>query len=321
MSNKISVIVPVYKVEKYLDTCIQSVLNQTYKNFELLLIDDGSPDKCGEICEKYANSDDRVKVYHKKNGGLSDARNYGIDRATGEYLTFIDSDDKVTAWYLEILLKYALKYDADVVQAKATRVEENLSSSAKVNNVIEYTGRNILKHFLLFQNVGVEAWCKLYKRKCFYDIRFPVGKLHEDNQTTYKIYANSERFILVDNYVYYYRPNANGITGDSFDPRRFSLLEVPKQIKKYLGDRADEYNDYLEYYKIRINIYLYTECIYRNAVNQNYSHIKLIQKNIKSTNIHNHYLEQKYKIIIILMKINPKLYEFAVRYIRKNELN
>ena len=114
MNELVSVVVPVYKVEPYLERCIRSIIGQTYENLEIILVDDGSPDQCGAICDRFAQEDTRIKVYHKPNGGLSDARNYGVNRASGTYIAFIDSDDYISPHYIEYLYQLMVKYDADV---------------------------------------------------------------------------------------------------------------------------------------------------------------------------------------------------------------
>ena len=228
---KISVIVPVYNVEKYLSRCIDSILNQTFTNFELILVDDGSPDSCGVICEEYAKQDNRVKVIHKENGGLSSARNVGIDNALGDYLTFIDSDDWVETNYLEVLYMNLIDNDADISAVNYHKEYDDYRLPCL--NVVSglLSGEECLK-YLYDSNMSIYvniACAKLYKKNLFENIRYPSGKTHEDGFTTYKLYTRATRVYFANNdlYAYYQR---NG----SIMNRNFSLK------------RIDEYFVYLE---------------------------------------------------------------------------
>lgn len=183
MSAKISVIVPVYKVEPYLSRCLDSIINQTYRNLEIILVDDGSPDHCGEICDEYARQDSRIRVIHKSNGGLSDARNHGIDVATGDYIAFVDSDDYVTTDMYEKMLA-RLEFDnSDMVVCNYYRFDEG--SVPPEYGYINLPDRVLSKDeaFDFYLQIGgdyVSAWNKLYKRGIFADLRYPTGKIYED---------------------------------------------------------------------------------------------------------------------------------------------
>ncbi len=177
----ISVIVPVYKVEKYLRRCVDSILNQSYTDFELLLIDDGSPDGCPKICDEYARKDSRVRVFHKPNGGLSDARNYGLDRMQGDYVTFIDSDDYVGPDYLRILKELTEKYEVPVAAVAHLCVfSDETSFTASEDTRFAVSNEDILKAMALGQLI-FSAWGKLIRSDLFAQARFPMGCLFEDN--------------------------------------------------------------------------------------------------------------------------------------------
>lgn len=201
----ISVIVPVYKVEKYIDKCVNSILNQTYKNFELILIDDGSPDKCPLICDNYAKDDERVKVLHKKNGGLSDARNFGLDYACGEYVTFIDSDDIVAPEYLETLIYLLEKYNSDIaVTGIAVFSDELPTKKEKKNKEYIYTGEEALIKMLYQDTLDTSACAILLPINIAKQFLFPVGKNHEDEFTTYKYYSNVRKVAVTTREQYFY---------------------------------------------------------------------------------------------------------------------
>lgn len=181
----ISIVVPIYGVEKYIAACIDSILAQSYRHFELILVDDGSPDKAGEICEQYLKVDSRVIVLHKNNGGLSDARNYGLKYASGEYITFIDSDDLVERDFIKTLVDLVVEQNADISCVNSyTTYERTLRNNTSAgSNILVLDGSDALEHGLFRKGFGISAWGKLYKRELFNDIEFPKGKLYEDIQT------------------------------------------------------------------------------------------------------------------------------------------
>lgn len=215
MTDLISVIVPVFKVENYLNRCVDSILNQTYTNFELILVDDGSPDRCGQICDDYANKDSRVKVIHKENGGLSDARNAGIDIAVGEYYTFVDSDDWAHTDYLSILYYLLKDTSADISVCSYIRTDnEKVKCDLNNTQIYELTNLEALE-FLCnsFYRQMVTAWGKLYHKSLFSDIRFPVGKIHEDEFITYKLLYKAKKIALTTKQLLYYWQRPDSIMG------------------------------------------------------------------------------------------------------------
>ena len=227
----ISVVIPVYKVEKYIEQCVNSILSQSYSDLEIILVDDGSPDGCPEICDYYSKLDKRVKVIHKKNGGLSDARNVGIDIAKGDEICFIDSDDFITNNMLERLLDIMTETGAEIVCCQSVRCEEDDSEDTFIftnNNKISYNVySNIekMEQFLIGNTIGTVAWGKLYKRSLFSSIRYPIGRYHEDVYTTYKVVDVAQKIAVTDYYGYIYRKNGDSITGTKFSPKRFDGIE------------------------------------------------------------------------------------------------
>ncbi|MBR4677177.1 MAG: glycosyltransferase [Bacteroidales bacterium] len=204
----VSVIIPIYKVEPYLRECVESVINQTYKNLEIILVDDGSPDNCPKICEEYALQDSRIKVIHKENGGLSDARNAGMKIATADYWSFVDSDDVCHPQMIEVLMEpliedKGLKMSACTYTKNSDKWNENFNNSAQKISALDYMSID-------FWTV---AWGKIYHKSLFYDIEYPKGRLHEDEFTTYKLAYNSGKVGYVDSPYYYYRQREDSITG------------------------------------------------------------------------------------------------------------
>ena len=223
MSNlkdpKISVIVPVYKVEKYFERCVDSIINQTYKNLEIILVDDGSPDLCPVICDKYAEKDSRIIVIHKEHSGVSDARNFGIDAASGEYIAFVDSDDYINENYIEKLSEAMHKDNADislcslsVVDEKGKELFTDISSDSPLSNEV-ITGREVLERCYGFNGwFYAVLWNKLYKRYIFDTIRFPYGKVHEDEFELHNIMYNCKRVSVINERLINYVRHDSSIT-------------------------------------------------------------------------------------------------------------
>jgi glycosyltransferase involved in cell wall biosynthesis len=223
-----SVIVPIYKIEKYLKRCIDSVLSQTCKDFELILVDDGSPDNCGKICDEYAEKDNRIHVIHKENGGLSSARNAGIDWAfansNSEWITFIDSDDWVYPKYLETLYNAIIETGCSLSVCSFARTEgEDIDVDETVLSPSVYETES----FFCEHNVNaIIAVCKLYKKEAFQIVRYPVGKLHEDEFTTYKILFEYENVAFVNQPLYAYYVNNESIMKSQWTPRRMDSIDA-----------------------------------------------------------------------------------------------
>lgn len=217
--DKISVIVPVYKVEPYLARCIESIQKQTYFNLEIILVDDGSPDNCGNLCDEYAAKDNRICVIHKKNGGLSDARNAGIESASGSYLCFADSDDWLDRDMIALLYKLCIEKNADISECSFRNIYSGYiqEETACTAQLIEGNHIFALKKMLEWKYFKPVAWNKLYKRSVIGDIRYPVGKLHEDEYTTYKIFYNAKKSVYIDVSKYNYdKTRTDSITGSEF---------------------------------------------------------------------------------------------------------
>lgn len=228
MRPEISVIVPVYKVEKYLHRCVDSILNQTFRDFELILVDDGSPDNCGAICDEYAEKDNRIRVIHKKNGGVSSARNAGIDWAftnsKSRWLTFVDSDDWVHPQYFDLLMLAAKTCDKDIAVTGFQQIHGNEEIIA--------SGEGSFccwkpEDYYVEQTVNaVVAWGKLYRKDCFREIRYPVGKIHEDEFVTYRVLFRQDQIVVIDIPLYYYCVNPDSIMRSKWSEKRFHCLEA-----------------------------------------------------------------------------------------------
>lgn len=225
--EKISVIIPVYRVEKYLDKCVQSVVDQTYQDLEIILVDDGSPDACPQLCDVWAKKDNRITVIHKANGGLSDARNAGLDAAGGDYISFIDSDDFVSPDYIEKLYGALIENGADISAINYVKVDEQGATYPRVAGEIlphgVCTGRGIIEGSFQIGSPGtafVVSWGKLYTRAVFSEFRFPKDRLNEDEAAFYPIYLNVNQVACVEDTGYYYLQRRDSIMGQAVSVKR-----------------------------------------------------------------------------------------------------
>lgn len=239
----ISVVVPIYKVEKFLPTCVESIIGQSYRNLELILVDDGSPDSCPSICEKYKQVDSRIKVIHKKNGGLSDARNAGLKIAEGKWITFIDSDDYVGVDFLKELYTVAVLNEADISICDYSTVLDNNGQETRSSSVLGLSNVECLESIYHPKIHGMEfvAWGKLYKTILFKknNIEYPVGKIHEDIFTTYKlIYAASK--VIFSNYIgYFYRIRKDSIMTSRFNLKRLAVLDAREEACDFFWKKGE----------------------------------------------------------------------------------
>lgn len=236
MDSLISVIVPIYNVEKYLNRCVDSIINQTYKNLEIILVDDGSPDNCPKMCDDYAEKDSRIKVVHKENGGLSDARNAGMKVATGEYVSFIDSDDYVSLDFYETLFQTMIDNDSDIVECGVVKFYED-------NNFDEYSDDlKVTNYDTLYALDGLinenpfkqHVWNKLYKSNVALDIPYAVGKLNEDEFWTYQIFGKAKKVTRIYKTMYHYFQRGSSIMGNGYNIRRLDALEGKMNRQAYI---------------------------------------------------------------------------------------
>ncbi len=242
---QISVIVPVYKVEPYLCRCVDSILHQTFTDFELILVDDGSPDNCPAICDEYAAKDNRVHVIHQENGGLSAARNAGIDWAfansDSQWLSFVDSDDWVDKYYLEFMYRAVTENHVSVCRCF---LKSFFDRDQIPNGVGEYSATvlSIERGYLLENTIGnVCAPAKLYKKGLFLSVRFPVGKLHEDLFTTYQALFKCEKIAIINHELYFYFINEASITHSVWSVRRLDEFEAFEQQLRFFKKKKFKY--------------------------------------------------------------------------------
>lgn len=267
MDPFVSIVVPVYKVEKYLDTCVRSIINQTYKNFELILVDDGSPDRCPELCDEYARMYPQIKVLHKGNGGLSDARNAGVSIANGALVTFIDSDDYVNPKYLEILVDVRQKSHSDISVCGFQCVFDSGSISTLAKGTVTYhvfTGQEALTEFLYQKGRDVSAWGILLPISFAQKFPFPKGRNIEDLFTTYHYYLMSTSVAFVDLPLYYYLQRKDSIMHVKNDKFFSDLIDASNQVVEACKDdsllkRAAIHRRFGNYRSYVLDMYSYKE--------------------------------------------------------------
>jgi glycosyltransferase involved in cell wall biosynthesis len=238
MKDLITVIIPVYRVEAYLERCVDSVLKQTFRNTEIILVDDGSPDACPALCDAYARRDDRVRVIHQENQGLSGARNAGIEKAAGQYLAFVDSDDYLAPEFLERLYQACVETDSDMSVCRWEYVKGEAIPEKGGGETRVFTGRQMLGNLYTADGAYfVVAWNKLYRRELFEGIRYPLGVIHEDEATTYRIYDKVQRAAYVDSSLYGYFVTPSSITR-GFNPKRVDWVRAVAERVDFFEERG-----------------------------------------------------------------------------------
>lgn len=304
----ISVIVPIYNVADYVKECIESLIKQTYSNLEIILVDDGAADDSGEICEKYAKLDQRIVVYHKKNGGLSDARNYGIDRARGDLIAFVDGDDWIHPQMYEIMVSVMEQEHANVVTCWFEQENREFADeivNIKKLNIKILTGAEALSDI---ETPLVVAWNKLYKKSIFEDIRYPIGKLHEDEFIIHKIFWKCNRIAVIDKPLYFYTVREGSIVAQMIPKRVYDALEafdervtfaIEKNWTEVMTAVVERYCDYTidRYYEIKAGKHELLDASYLKLLWQSERDILMKYPDV--------YVDKKYK----KFAISPTKYE------------
>ena len=318
----ISVIVPVYNVEQYLEKCVDSIIRQTYKQLEIILVDDGSTDSSGQICDLYKEKDNRIVVIHKKNGGLSDARNVGIDIASGELLAFVDSDDWIDDDMYEVLYQSLIKHDADIAECSYRNIcighidEETANTGACVVADKLYAMENQLR----WKDFRSIACNKIYKKYMFDNLHFPIGKLHEDEFTIYKTFYQAKKLVSIDLSKYNYVREREGSITSGFTERNLDKCEAMKEKLEFIRQKEDLYpiRNKMEqaYYWVIFDALdeCFTKHIKGNRVDAILDEIKRDYWNIIRSDIH-----LSYKIQLNLLMVSHWLFvQLRRMYLRKN---
>lgn len=318
MEKLISIIVPVYNVEKYLNKCVNSIINQTYKNIEIILVNDGSTDRSGHICDELSKLDHRIVVYHKENGGLSDARNYGVKRANGEYIGFVDSDDYVSNDMYQYLYEIIERENADVAECNFYLVYQDAIRQYFKEYYYEVLDKQeYLKEYLLMNKVyGAVCW-KLIKSEVAKKLEFPIGKFYEDAFYHLELIKIAEKYVLSSKSKYYYLMRGNSITNSKFNEKHMDNIEISELFYKYVINNypyiEEEANNKVFYSYFSVMNKILEQKHYVKDINY-YKIKKYFKGNIISI-LKNKIISKKRKLAVIFLLLNEYMYrKFLLKY-------
>ncbi|WP_160722253.1 glycosyltransferase [Bacillus sp. USDA818B3_A] len=331
MNPKLSIIVPVYKVVPYLKKCIDSILSQTFSDFELILVNDGSPDKCGEICDQYAKHDSRIKVIHKNNGGISSARNAGIEAAKGYYIGFVDSDDFIHANMYRILFETAIKHSADIAVCdfKYVNMDEVIDTQKnkcdlKVRN---FTNIEALRQMFANDSSGLKTgagnnigwvvlWNKIYKREIFENLRFEEGRICEDELLIHKILFYSRKTIYISTQLYYYVQRPNSIIRSPYSLKRFADKVYALKDRSEFFLTIKEFDLHYKAYKSYMESFFWNYYTAKKDFPYLKQELKQLKRDFNKSLIYlikNPLIGWKQKFATIGFIINPFIYDWLIK--------
>lgn len=322
MNPKISIIVPVYKVEKYIHKCVDSILSQTFTDFELILVNDGSPDFCGEICNQYTEIDNRVKVIHKKNGGLSDARNTGIEIAKGDYIGFVDSDDWIEPDMYQILYDLCIKNDCEIATCTYAIVHNDKRITNESNHMVVQNRNEAMQSLLEGKLYNEVVWTKLFKRSLFENQRFTVGIIHEDTDFTYRMIHESKKICSVGMAKYNYLKRDGSIMERATKNVKIDSVTVYDKMYKFMNRNYPELCTIVSAKLANSALYL----LNLMTLNKNFRTYK--NEYIKVTTILNHYfiktiklrnIPLAVKILLIAIRVHPLMYKPLISMYQRGE--
>ncbi len=316
----ISIIIPIYNVEQYIHKCLDSIIHQTYKHLEIILVDDGSPDRCPQICDEYSKKDRRIKVLHKKNGGLSDARNAGLNIAKGEFVVFVDSDDFVELDCIEKLSRPVTEdKNVDMVIAGHNVIYE--SGKIVVQNTcgnVMLDSKQALEKLLYHNGIDTCSWNKLFKKELFKDFEFPKNFLFEDTATTYKLIDKSHKIYVSSDITYNYILRKNSITSSEFNSKKMDLITVTFEMCDYVEKKYPDLNDACNRRRMFAHLSTLSQMAsskrhYYPETNDCLLYVKQNSKNV----LKNKKLPKRDKVALILLKFGYPLFVIAWNLQRK----
>lgn len=309
--KKVSIIIPVYNVKEYLTKCVESVCNQSYGNLEIIIVDDGSNDGSDKVCNQLAKKDNRIKVIHKKNGGLSSARNVGIENATGELIAFIDSDDFISQNMIEQLVTCLQKTNASIAccNYKYYKSEKHQKlHKVRAKSLEIYNSKEAIRKLFYDDYYKFFAWNKIYDIKLFDDIRYPNGKLFEDITTSYKLFSKCEKIVFLSEPLYFYRIREGSITRTHYDERVWDLKWAIDSIRQSTSDK-----------EILIGCLLYELFLINNlmisnlAYKQEFKTFKINFMALRQSVFKSNLLSTKRKLQMSILAFLPNLYLILYR--------
>lgn len=309
MNPLVSIIVPVFNVEKYLEECLDSILNQTYENIEVILVDDGSTDSSGKICDEYLKKDSRIKVFHKINQGVSITRNFGVEKSNGEYITFVDSDDFLPKLSIEILVKEIEKEKADILVCamKRGKVKGNLNY-----NKIIFNREEALIELFKGGLYRFSLSAKLYRTNIVKKYQFPKGKIHEDQATTYKYFLEANKIVYIDYIGYIYYKRENSILTKKYNIKRLDSFSNWQEIVENM--KNENFNIKKQVY-VRYLWWIFDNLSYISSTddskNIKLKYMKIIKESLKGNRLklfwYNKY-QLKYVMLYLIFMMDIKLF-------------
>lgn len=320
MNPRISIIVPIYNVEQYLERCVKSIQNQVYTNLEIILVDDGSTDNCGTMCDGFAREDSRIVVVHKENGGLSDARNSGLDIMTGEYVACVDSDDFVSPYYIQNLYDALSNTGSEMACSGIVEYYEGDEAPAyrklDMAQVMKLSRIDFYRKMLYQSGAEVSACDKLYKSSFFEDVRFPKGKLYEDVATTYRLIEKAENVALIPNVDYFYFQRKGSIAQGEFTPRKMDAIIHMGQLRDFIIKNYPELEKAAccRYFSTTCNIFfLKFDEKYAKEKEQLWNEIKKYRKTV----LFDKEGRKKARIAALISYLGKFWLEFIYKYIKR----
>lgn len=318
MKDLISVIVPVYKVEQYLRSCLDSLVKQTYKNIEVILVDDGSPDNSGVICDEFAQLDNRFLVIHKENGGLSDARNEGIKHATGQFVVFVDSDDFVSDNFVEYLYNLINENDADI------GICDLLHCFPNQKNVFEkesfkatYSAEEAICEMLYQKSFLVAACGKIFPREYFSDIQFPYGIVFEDSAIMYRLLDRAKKVVYGNAKLYGYMHREDSITTKAFSERDLDIIKICDEISMYMSSRNEKLQAAARSYQLAAAFRVYMNAPKTKEFEQSRSECeKLLGDNAKRV-LKDKQIRRKMRIALLMFLYAKPLMPFVYKKVNR----
>lgn len=285
----LSIIVPVYKTKKYIDKCVTSLTAQTYRDIEIILVDDGSPDECPKMCDEWAKKDARIKVVHRENGGLSAARNSGLEAARGDYIAFIDSDDYIDENMFSKLMNAVSLNGADIAQCAYIKVGESEEDEAlarvnaeKSEEILVFNAQDAMEELIRERNIHQVVWNKVYSKEAIGELRFKEGKINEDEFFTYRVVGNSNKIVSLKAQLYFYVQHENSIMSSGYSVKRLDAVEALKERMEYIHEK------FPKLYNLAKASYLCTcmyahQCLARNKnVDSDKTYRKMLVKNVRA---------------------------------------
>jgi len=322
MKPEVSIIVPVYNVERYLEECLNSILNQSFQNFEVILVNDGSSDRSAIICNEFTKMDSRIKVIHKKYGGVSSARNIGVSVARGEYIGFVDSDDRIDKDMYKRLMNLCLQTESEIAICRLGReIDGKLINPVQSGFIKELDHVDAMRELYKGQLYRFSLCNKLFKKSCFDNITFPEGRIHEDLSTTYKLFSQSKKSAYTNYIGYIYVKRTNSILTSQFNEKRMDAFLGWAEILEFMSEKyvglTKEFISCFTYGCVDNIYYILNQVEETNQAKQYLNSIrKLVRKHYKKI-ILNELLSMKYKTTITLMVLSSNLL-IAIRNLKKN---